>query len=239
MLSPPSVQAISSSLCRTRLTADPANRAEDMVKNAAETILALGEHSFADRGTDFATVAAGVVARSEAAQGDKEHRRLDTGIPAVDRLWGGLWPGELYYRMARSRTGKSPEHVHVFRLEMTAEGLIKTNLASTTRWSADQIKSGQIDNWIEYERGRQASDQPEPGCSRSHRRAARPLGYQRVDRPTSPITTLELSRATNPPHPPSTGWLIGAAAELITDATLRHVRSLTPTLPCRRCCEYV
>jgi replicative DNA helicase len=35
-------------------------------------------------------------------------RRLDTGIPAIDRLWGGLWPGELYYLMARSRTGKTP-----------------------------------------------------------------------------------------------------------------------------------
>lgn len=167
----------SAEIMETAYGTDPANRASQMVSDAAEVILALGEHSSEQRGTDFKTVAAGAVARSEAAlKGVDGHKRLDTGIPAVDRLWGGLWPGELYYLMARSRTGKTPfmmqiarhvaaqlaataemdgkppEHVHVFSLEMTADGLLTTNLASTTRWSADQIKSGEIDDWLEYDR---------------------------------------------------------------------------------------
>ena len=97
--------------------------------------------------------------------------------PLWGGLWGGLWPGELYLphgalthrqdavddadraqRVAATlaieaaEANRPREHVHVFSLEMTAEGLLTTTLASTTRWSADQIKSGDIDNWIEYER---------------------------------------------------------------------------------------
>jgi replicative DNA helicase len=129
-----------------------------LVDDAAEAVLALGNHSASKRGTDFATAAAAAPARAEAAaKGESGHARLDTGIPAIDRLWGGLWPGELYYLMTRSRTGKTPcmmqiarnvaaqlaaeaielkrpaEHVHAFSLEMTADGLLTTSLASTTR----------------------------------------------------------------------------------------------------------
>jgi replicative DNA helicase len=158
--------------------------ARDIVDEAAEAVMALGEHVVTKGETDFATAAAAAPARAEAAaKGEVGHARLDTGIPAIDRLWGGLWPGELYYLMARSRTGKTPcmmqiarnvaaklaeeavkagkkaeqvEHVHVFSLEMTADGLITTNLASTSRWTADQIKSGDIDDWIEFEKASKA-----------------------------------------------------------------------------------
>lgn len=139
--------------------------ANAMVDSAAEAVLALGVHSSTGRGTDFATVAAGAPRRAEQAyQGVAGHRRLDTGIASIDNLWGGLWPGELYYLMARSRTGKTPlmmqiarnvagqlaekepgDHVHVFSLEMTADGVMTTSLASTTKYSADQIKSGHVD----------------------------------------------------------------------------------------------
>jgi replicative DNA helicase len=56
------------------------------------------------------------------------------------------------------RAGKKPdqiEHVHVFSLEMTADAVITTSLASTSRWSADQIKSGDIDDWIAFEKASQ------------------------------------------------------------------------------------
>jgi replicative DNA helicase len=63
-------------------------------------------------------------ARAEAAQkGEVGHARLDTGIPALDRIWGGLWPGELYYLMARSRHRQTPcmmqiARNHGFRIEL-------------------------------------------------------------------------------------------------------------------------
>lgn len=154
--------------------------ATKMLDQAAETVLALGEASAGIRGTDFATASSAAVARSYAAyRGDAGQARLDTGIPPVDALWGGLWPGQLYYLMARSKTGKTAcmmqiarhvasalaaetaetkrpaEHVHIFSLEMTAEDLLTVNLASKTRWSADQIRSGEIggpDDWLQLER---------------------------------------------------------------------------------------
>jgi replicative DNA helicase len=50
----------------------------------------------------------------------------DAGIPAIDRIWGGLWPGELYYLMARSRTGKTPCMMQIARNvagELAAEAI--------------------------------------------------------------------------------------------------------------------
>jgi replicative DNA helicase len=157
----------------------PDQDAQSLVDRAAESVLSLGESAAANRGTDFATVAPTAPGRAQAAhRGDAGHARLDTGIAPVDRLWRGLWPGQLYYLMARSRTGKTPammqiarhvagrllaepatpgragSHVHIFSLEMTAEDLITTNLASRTRWTADQIKAGEIGgpkDWIEFE----------------------------------------------------------------------------------------
>jgi replicative DNA helicase len=40
--------------------------------------------------------------------------------------------------------------VHVFSLEMTAEDLATINLASTTRWTSDQIRAGEIDDWHDF-----------------------------------------------------------------------------------------
>ena len=117
-----------------------------------------GENSTANRGIDFATAAKRAVQLADVAQQDKPgHGRLDTGIGSVDALWKGLWPGQLYYVMARSRTGKTPfmmqlarnvaetllaeaeitqkppGHVHIFSLEMTANDLLTVNLASVTQ----------------------------------------------------------------------------------------------------------
>jgi replicative DNA helicase len=153
---------------------------EEIVAEALNRLLELGEDASAARGTDFATAAPAVVQRAAAAfRGDADQSRLDTGLPSVDRLWNGLWPGQLYYLMARSRTGKTPAmmqfarhvaarlqaeaqasgepsgHVHVFSLEMTAEDLLTVNLASVTRWTADQLRSGQIGDdkaWLDLDR---------------------------------------------------------------------------------------
>ena len=78
--------------------------------------------------------------------------------------------------MARSRTGKTPAaaqivrnvaakllaenpskpgHVHFFSLEMTADDLATINLASTTQWTADQVRGGAIGDalaWLDFER---------------------------------------------------------------------------------------
>jgi replicative DNA helicase len=146
--------------------AEPGEPVEDMINRAAEAVMALGEHGIASS-TDLGVAVNGAIRRSEAAyKGTPGFARLDTGIAPVDALWGGLWPGQLYYLMARSRTGKTPfmmqlvrnvaarlkaegqgEHVHVFSLEMTAEDLATINLASTTRWTSDQIRTGEIDDW--------------------------------------------------------------------------------------------
>jgi replicative DNA helicase len=157
---------------------DPAADVTRMVDHAAEAVLALGEASADSRGTDLAAAAKGAVRRSAAAyHGTAGEARLDTGLPSMDSLIGGLWPGQLYYLMARSSTGKTPAmlqivrnvattllaeaqaaeqppgHVHIFSLEMTAEDLATVNLASVTRWTSDQIRAGDIgDNWIELER---------------------------------------------------------------------------------------
>jgi replicative DNA helicase len=159
---------------------DPSDDAQAKADRALEAVLALGETSADTQGVDFAQAAKSAFARSQAAyRGDAGHARLDTGIPGVDKLWGGLWPGQLYYLMARSRTGKTPAmlqiarnvaktllaeseaikrppgHVHIFSLEMTADDLLTVNLASTSRWTSDQIQAGDIGgaaDWLELER---------------------------------------------------------------------------------------
>lgn len=150
-----------------------------LAEEAAETVLRVGSGMAADRGAEFAAVARNAPARAEAVHKRAPGRApLDTGLPEVDRLWQGLYPSELYFLMARSRTGKTafmsqvvrnvarqllaeaearnraPEHVHVFSLEMDAEAYVSTNLASMTRWSADQIKRGEIGDaksWVEFQ----------------------------------------------------------------------------------------
>lgn len=148
----------------------PGEDGQTQIGRALERLLSLGEVTGGQRGAiEFGVAARAVVQRAEAAhRGDAGHQRLDTGLAPVDALWGGLWPGQLYYLMARSRTGKTPamlqfarqvaaqlrseaettgrpmEHVHVFSLEMTAEDLLTVNLAATTRWTADEIRAGRI-----------------------------------------------------------------------------------------------
>ncbi len=160
--------------------ADPDVDGEAAVTATMEHLLTLGERSGAADGTDFATAARGAFERSEAAHRSAPgFARLDTGIASVDRIWGGLWPGQFYILMARSNTGKTPAmmqiarhvarglldeaattkqppgHVHVWSLEMTANDLLTVNLASETRWTADQIRAGDIGgdaDWLEFER---------------------------------------------------------------------------------------
>jgi len=160
---------VSEDIANAAFGEEPGADVTKMVDNAAEAVLALGGNAAANRGTDFATAAERAVQRALAAwKGSPGERRLDTGIGPVDAVWNGLWPGQLYYVMARSRTGKTPfmmqiarnvartlrdeaattgkpsGHVHVFSLEMTAEDLLTINLASVTDLSADQIRGGQI-----------------------------------------------------------------------------------------------
>ena len=133
-------------------------------------------------GKSFSTALMGAWTRSEAAwKGEKGAAPLDTGVKPMDDIWQGLFPGQLYYLMAPSGTGKTaaiaqivrnvarrlladggdsgekPGHVHFFSLEMTAEDLGVINLASSTRWTADQIQRGQIGDigaWDEFDTAR-------------------------------------------------------------------------------------
>lgn len=166
--------AIGQDLVEDGFAAAPDQDAKAVVTGAIESLLRLGEQAGSSVSgiTTFGAALNGAVLRSEAAQrGDAGQSRLDTGVGQFDRLWCGLWPGQMYYLMARSRTGKTPamlqiarnvagrllaehsggaaplEHVHIFSLEMTAEDLATVNLASTTRWTADQIRSGDVDDW--------------------------------------------------------------------------------------------
>jgi replicative DNA helicase len=162
----------------------PDQDGEAVVTEAVEHLLALGEQASAGTSgpVTFAAALSGAVQRADAAhKGVRGAGRLDIGLPSVDALWGGLWPGQLYYLAARSRTGKSPfmaqiaraiagrllaeaeetgakvSHVHLFSLEMTAEDLATVNLAGSTDWTADQIRSGDIGGdaqWLTLERAR-------------------------------------------------------------------------------------
>lgn len=159
--------------------ADPTVDAEGVASAVMDRLLTLSERGDPAAARSFSEIAEAAVRQSVAAyRGDAGHERIDTGIPSVDRLWRGMWPGQLYFVMARSNTGKTPfmlqiarhaagtfleasrstgkppAHVHIWSLEMTAEDLMHVNLASTTRWAVDQIKAGQIGeatDWTEYE----------------------------------------------------------------------------------------
>ena len=115
----------------------------------------------------LAQAAETLLAEAEAAhQGRPGFERLDVGLPSVDRLLGGLWPGNLYYIMARSRTGKTPwllsacrhmarnisdgQHIHVFSLEMPATDILRISAAAESRWTAEQIRGGQIGGPAEW-----------------------------------------------------------------------------------------
>jgi replicative DNA helicase len=116
--------------------AEPGDRADDMINRAAEAVLALGEHGIASS-TELGAAVNGAIKRSEAAyKGTPGFARLDTGIAPLDTLWGGLWPGQLYYLMARSRTGKTPFMMQVVRnvaTRLKAEGNASTCTCSRSK----------------------------------------------------------------------------------------------------------
>jgi replicative DNA helicase len=147
---------------------------------ATDGLMGLAERAGSTKLTTFGQAAARAVMGAEAAyRGLPGHARLDTGLAPFDDLLAGFWPGQLYYLMARSRTGKSammmqvirhiarqfqadaaatgkpPAHALVFSMEMTADDLAVVNLASETRWTADQIRAGQIGDaraWMDLTR---------------------------------------------------------------------------------------
>ena len=139
---------------------------------AAETIAKLSELAEpVGARPSLAQAAETLLAEAEAAHQRKAgYERLDVGLPSVDRLLGGLWPGNLYYLMARSRTGKSPAlfqfvrhmarnltagaHIHIFSLEMPATDILRVSAAQESRWSAEQLRAGQIGDaadWVELQ----------------------------------------------------------------------------------------
>lgn len=152
--------------------ADPELDGQAQIDVALHGLADLNEETIKGATPDFAASAMRVVERAEAAhQGLTGAGRLDTGVASIDALWQGLWPGRLYYLMARSRTGKTPalmqfarhmarglladgagEHIHIFSLEMSAEDLQTVNLVGETRWTGDQLRRGEVDDWYELER---------------------------------------------------------------------------------------
>lgn len=112
-----------------------------------------------------------VVNEAEAAhQGRSGYERLDIGLPSVDRLLGGLWPGNLYFLMAHAGVGKTTltmqacrhiargltdgAHIHLFSLEMPATDILRISIAAESRWSTRQLRSGEIGNandWVEFQ----------------------------------------------------------------------------------------
>lgn len=135
----------------------------------SEAIARLSELAEPDggRGT-LSQAAAALVAQAEAAhKGNAGHERLEIGLPSVDRLLGGLWPGDFYCLMAYSGTGKTPmlsqiarnlarrdAPVHLFSLEMRRTDILRISTVAESRWSSQQIKSGDIgnaDDWIEFQ----------------------------------------------------------------------------------------
>lgn len=112
-----------------------------------------------------------LVAEAEAAHQRKAgFERLDVGLPSVDRLLGGLWPGNLYFLMAHAGVGKSVmtmqacrhiarnltdgAHVHFFSLEMPATDILRISVAAESRWSVRQIRSGDIgddNDWVQFQ----------------------------------------------------------------------------------------
>lgn len=157
---------------------DPEVNVRNVVAGAISELMELADELPTDS-IDFAMAASEVVRKAEAAyKGEAGTGGLHTGIPSVDKLWSGMWPGRLYYLMARSRSGKTPfmaqicrsiarrfqreadentrasDCVHIFSLEMSAEDFQAVNIAGESKWTGDQIKSGQIgsdSDWFEFD----------------------------------------------------------------------------------------
>lgn len=94
-----------------------------------------------------------------------------TGLGPLDRVFGGFWPGELYYLVARPNHGKSSvlaqiarelatqgSKVIIFSLEMDVKAWTYVNFAGLGRWSVSQLREGHIGDaeaWLELERIRE------------------------------------------------------------------------------------
>jgi replicative DNA helicase len=138
--------------------------ADSVITAAVDQLLSLSEKSGGARTVSHSTALDSVLVQAEAAQNPAARlNRLNTGVGGMDTIWRGLYPGELYYLLARSGTGKTPAMmqiarnvagqllereqtgcVHVFSLEMTADSIARLGLAATTRWNADELKDGSI-----------------------------------------------------------------------------------------------
>lgn len=135
----------------------------------SEAIARLSELAEPDGGRGTLSQAANnLLAGVEAAhQRQIGFERLEVGLPSVDRLLGGLWPGNLYFLMAHSGSGKTSAlmqfcrhiarnltggaHVHMFSLEMSQEDILLISTAAESRWTAEQIRAGDIgdaDQWL-------------------------------------------------------------------------------------------
>lgn len=144
---------------------------ETIMSAAAQEIMEVAYGRATGKTDNFASALKLVVEESGSAfRGETGAKPMFTGLPAVDELWQGMWPGRLYYLMARSRTGKTAalaqfcRHiagdlkegcVHIFSYEMSEKEFGLINLASETRWTADDIRAGRIGDagdWIELER---------------------------------------------------------------------------------------
>lgn len=160
----------------------------DMFKQATRSCTGSDDHTAQEIATDaisklselvepigsrpsLAQAAATLLAEAEAAfQGHVGFERLEVGLPSVDKLLGGLWPGNLYYLMAHSGTGKTSvvmqfcrhiarnltdnAHIHMFSLEMPATDISLISVAAESRWSAEQIRAGEIGDtasWVQLQ----------------------------------------------------------------------------------------
>ena len=102
-----------------------------------------------------------LLAEAEAAHQQKAgFERLDVGLPSVDRLLGGLWPGNLYYIMARSQaSGKTLLTIQACRHMATQSHrrrststcsawkcrrptFLRISVAAESQWTARQIRAG-------------------------------------------------------------------------------------------------
>lgn len=136
---------------------------EDATAIAAWGMDAIERATAAGGGMQAATMESAVadaLRQSEAAQQGKAGATgLMTGIPTLDDMWNGLYPGSLDILSARPRGGKTSlamqiarhvagqgQPVGVFSLEMPARDLGLVNLASMTGISADDIRRGRYDS---------------------------------------------------------------------------------------------
>jgi len=154
--------------------ADPEIDGAGAIADATDQLLSLAEASV-DRsgGDDLGAALDGVVEASNDAAAGRGGIGLLTGLPTLDAIWRGMWPGSLTILGARSQHGKTAvgmqvaqfaasnlvlvhsaavaadrtapkEHVLFVSTEMPKADLGLRMLAAETGISADDIRAGQI-----------------------------------------------------------------------------------------------